>query len=37
VPSIGSDPLPEDAYVRGKLVQGGQAGFQPVFEITAKP
>ena len=37
VPSIGADPLPEGAYIRGKLVEGGQAGFQPVFEILAKP
>jgi hypothetical protein len=34
-PSVGSDPLPEETIVTGKLT-GGQADFQPVFEVTAK-
>jgi len=37
VPAVGADPLPEDAYVRGALSAGGWEGFQPVFEVTAKP
>jgi hypothetical protein len=35
-PSVGEDPLPEETFIRGKLA-GGQAGFQPVFQVTAKP
>ena len=35
MPSIGSDPLPGDAFVRGKLARS-QAGYQPVFQVTAK-
>jgi hypothetical protein len=34
-PSVGEDPLPEETFIRGKLA-GGQAGFQPVFQVTAK-
>ncbi len=34
-PSVGSDPLPEETIIRGKLA-GGQAGFQPVFQVMAK-
>jgi hypothetical protein len=37
VPSVGTDPLPEDAYVRGELAAGGWAGYQPVFQVLAKP
>ncbi|HUB73058.1 MAG TPA: hypothetical protein VL979_03335 [Solirubrobacteraceae bacterium] len=36
VPRVGSDPLPEDVYIRGALSAGGWTGFQPVFEVTAK-
>jgi hypothetical protein len=35
-PSIGTDPLPEDAFVRGELAEGGWAGYQPVFQVLAK-
>jgi hypothetical protein len=35
-PSIGTDPLPEDAIVRGELAEGGWAGYQPVFQVLAK-
>ena len=37
IPSTGEIPLPEDAYVRGKLVEGEWAGYQPVFQVLAKP
>lgn len=33
-PAVGSDPLPEDAYVNGALNVGGWNGLQPVFEVT---
>jgi hypothetical protein len=36
-PSIGTDPLPEDAFVNGKIDEGGWAGYQPVFQVSAKP
>jgi hypothetical protein len=36
-PSVGADPLPEDAYVRGALSEGGWKGYQPVLQIVAKP
>jgi hypothetical protein len=36
VPSVGTDPLPEDAIVRGELAPGGWAGYQPAFQVTAK-
>jgi hypothetical protein len=36
-PSTGSDPLPEDAYVRGALAEGGWTGYQPVLQVIAKP
>jgi hypothetical protein len=35
-PEVGGDPLPEDAFLKGALNEGGWAGFQPVFEVTAK-
>jgi hypothetical protein len=35
-PTVGTDPLPEDAFVRGELAVGGWAGYQPAFEVTAK-
>ncbi len=34
VPAVGADPLPEDAYIGGKLNEGGWQGFQPVFSLT---
>jgi hypothetical protein len=37
VPSVGVIPFPEDAYVSGKLDEGGWAGYQPVFQVLAKP
>jgi len=37
VPSVGSDPLPDEVFALGKLVKGGPAGYQPVFEVVAKP
>lgn len=36
-PSKGEDPLPEDAFVRGKLAEGESTGYQPVFQVLAKP
>jgi hypothetical protein len=36
VPSVGTDPLPEDAFVRGELAEGGWAGYQPVLQVLAK-
>lgn len=35
IPEVGSDPLPGDAYVRGKLEEGW-ANFQPVIEVTGR-
>ncbi len=37
IPSVGEDPLPEDAFVRGKLSAGGWEGYQPVLQVVAKP
>jgi hypothetical protein len=37
VPSVGTDPLPEAAFVSGELVKEGWTGYQPVFQVTAKP
>jgi hypothetical protein len=34
VPSVGSDPLPSDNYIRSKLTE--EPGFQPVFQVIAK-
>lgn len=34
--SVGAIPFPEDAFVKGALVEGGWAGYQPVFQVTAK-
>ncbi len=34
-PEWGSDPLPEDAYVVGK-VESGWANYQPIIEVTGK-
>jgi hypothetical protein len=36
IPAVGSDPFPEDAYVRGALNAGGWEGFQPAMELTVK-
>ncbi len=36
IPAVGSDPLPEDAFVRGELAVGGWLGYQPALEVTAK-
>jgi hypothetical protein len=33
-PSVGSLPLPEEAYTNGSL-EGGWEGFQPLFEVSA--
>jgi hypothetical protein len=35
IPSVGTDPLSEDLFVRGSL-KHEQAGYQPVFQVTAK-
>jgi hypothetical protein len=35
VPAVGTDPLPEEAYVRGALASGF-TDFQPVFEVYAE-
>jgi len=37
MPSVGSDPLPGDAFVKGELNEEDWAGYQPVFQVTAKP
>lgn len=34
-PEIGSDPIPSDAYVGGKVEEGWE-NFQPVLQVTAK-
>lgn len=36
IPAIGSNPLPKEVYIHGKLneEEGGYEGFQPVFEVT---
>lgn len=36
VPSVGTDPFPEDAFVHGELAEGGWAGYQPVLRVLAK-
>lgn len=36
VPAVGSDPLPNDAYLNATLNEGGWKGFQPVFELTVE-
>jgi hypothetical protein len=36
-PSVGADPFPGDAFVRGELAEGGWAGYQPVLQVLAKP
>jgi hypothetical protein len=36
VPSVGTDPLPEDAFAKGELAEGGWAGYQPVLQVLAK-
>lgn len=35
LPEIGSDPIPNEAYVGGK-VEAGWANFLPVFQVTAR-
>jgi hypothetical protein len=37
VASVGVIPFPEDAYVRGELQEAGWVGYQPVFQVLAKP
>ncbi len=36
VPAVGSDPLPEGAYVNSKLQATGWGEFQPVFKIEVR-
>ncbi len=36
VPAVGSDPLPEGAYVNSKLEAAGWKEFQPVFKIEVR-
>jgi hypothetical protein len=34
-PSVGSDPLPENAF-KNSVIEGGWEGFQPVYKVSAK-
>jgi hypothetical protein len=36
IPAVGSDPLPEDVYLKGAINEGGWKGFQPVFKLSLR-
>jgi hypothetical protein len=37
VPAVGTDPLPNAVFIKGALNEEEWEGFQPVFEVVARP